>query len=72
MSSFFKGNVKLNEETVEWVISWLSSGESSFNETFCNTVPTPLGGSHETGFRQALTKGIRDFAEIKGLKKQMK
>jgi len=69
MSSFFKGNVKLNEETVEWVISWLSSGESSFNETFCNTVPTPLGGSHETGFRQALTKGIRDFAEIKGLKK---
>jgi len=68
-SSFFKGNVKLNEETVEWVISWLSSGESSFNETFCNTVPTPLGGSHETGFRQALTKGIRDFAEIKGFKK---
>ena len=69
MSSFFKGNVKLNEETVEWVISWLSSGESSFNETFCNTVPTPLGGSHETGFRQALTKGIRNFAEIKGFKK---
>lgn len=69
MSSFFKGNVKLNEETVEWVISWLNSGESSFNETFCNTVPTPLGGSHETGFRQALTKGIRDFAEIKGFKK---
>ena len=69
MSSFFKGNVKLNEETVEWVISWLSSGESSFNETFCNTVPTPLGGSHETGFRQALIKGIRDFAEIKGFKK---
>ena len=69
MSSFFKGNVKLNEETVEWVISWLNSGESSFNETFCNTVPTPLGGSHETGFRQALIKGIRDFAEIKGLKK---
>jgi len=68
-SSFFKGNVKLNEETVEWVISWLSSGESSFNETFCNTVPTPLGGSHETGFRQALTKGIRNFAEIKGFKK---
>ncbi len=69
MSSFFKGNVKLNEETVEWVISWLNSGESSFNETFCNTVPTPLGGSHETGFRQALIKGIRDFAEIKGFKK---
>ena len=68
-SSFFKGNVKLNEETVEWVISWLNSGESSFNETFCNTVPTPLGGSHETGFRQALTKGIRNFAEIKGFKK---
>jgi len=68
-SSFFGGNVKLNEETVEWVISWFNSGETNFNETFCNTVPTPLGGTHENGFRQALTRGMRSYAEIKGFKK---
>src|SRR6056300_559671 len=68
-SSLFSGSVKSGDETVEWAVSWLDKGESSFNETFCNTVPTPLGGSHELGFRQALVKGIRSFAEIKGFKK---
>ena len=68
-SSFFTGNVKSEAESVEWVISWLNSNEKSFSETFCNTIPTPLGGSHEIGFRQALTRGIRSFAEINGFKK---
>ena len=68
-SSFFQGNVKIGEETVEWVISWLADGEQGFTETFCNTVNTPLGGTHEIGLRLALTKGIRNFAELKGFKK---
>jgi len=68
-SSRFHGNVKIEGESVEWVITWLASNETSFTETFCNTVPTPLGGSHELGFRHALTKGIRNFADIKGFKK---
>ncbi len=68
-SSRFHGRVKIDDETVEWVIAWLSDNETSFIETFCNTVPTPLGGSHELGFRHALTKGIRNFADIKGFKK---
>ena len=68
-SSTFHGKVKIEDETVEWVIAWLAHDQLSFIETFCNTVPTPLGGSHELGFRHALTKGIRNFANIKGFKK---
>jgi len=68
-SSLFHGNVIIDDETVEWVVSWLANYETSFTETFCNTVNTPLGGTHETGFRLAMTKGIRSFAELKGFKK---
>jgi topoisomerase-4 subunit B len=68
-SSLFHGNVKIDNETVEWVISWLADHETGFTETFCNTVHTPLGGTHETGLRLAMTKGIRNFAELRGFKK---
>ena len=68
-SSLFHGNVKIDNETVEWVVSWLADHETGFTETFCNTVHTPLGGTHETGLRLAMTKGIRNFAELRGFKK---
>ena len=68
-SSLFHGNVRIDNETVEWVISWLADHEPGFTETFCNTVHTPLGGTHETGLRLAMTKGIRNFAELRGFKK---
>ena len=68
-SSLFHGNVKIDDETVEWVVSWLADSETGFTETFCNTVHTPLGGTHETGLRLAMTKAMRNFAELKGFKK---
>ena len=68
-SSLFHGNVNIGDETVEWAVSWLADQETGFTETFCNTVYTPLGGTHETGLRSAMTKGIRNFAELKGFKK---
>ena len=68
-SSLFHGNVNIDDEKVEWVVSWLTDQETGFTETFCNTVYTPLGGTHETGLRSAMTKGIRNFAELKGFKK---
>ncbi len=68
-SSLFHGNVAIDDEIVEWVVSWLADHETGFTETFCNTVHTPLGGTHETGLRLAMTKGIRNFAELKGFKK---
>ncbi len=68
-SSSFDGNVIIENETIEWSIRWFVENENSFIESFCNTVPTPLGGTHELGFRQALIKGVRNYAEIKGFKK---
>ncbi len=61
----FAGDVKFPEEQgkVEWAIAWPEDEEAFFN-SYCNTVPTPLGGTHEQGFRNALTKGIRAYGEL--------
>jgi topoisomerase-4 subunit B len=50
---------------LEWAAVWLD-GEDGFLHTYCNTVPTPLGGTHETGIRAALLKGLRAWAEHRG------
>ena len=47
---------------LEWACAWIERGDSSL-DTYCNTVPTPLGGTHEAGFRAALLKGLRAWAE---------
>ncbi len=53
---------------VEWAIAWplYSDGSTSW---YCNTVPTPDGGTHEQGLRAALTKALRTFGELTGTKK---
>nr|WP_232223253.1 DNA topoisomerase IV subunit B [Candidatus Paracaedibacter acanthamoebae] len=49
---------------VEWAITWLTApGEEGWYATFCNTVPTPQGGTHESGFRQAITRSLKEYAE---------
>ena len=52
----------------EWAIAWplWSDGSASW---YCNTVPTPDGGTHEQGLRSAITRGLRNFAELIGQKK---
>jgi topoisomerase-4 subunit B len=50
---------------LEWAAVWLD-GEDGFLHTYCNTVPTPLGGTHETGLRSALLKGLRAWGEHRG------
>jgi len=52
----------------EWAIAWplYSDGSTSW---YCNTVPTPDGGTHEQGLRMALTRGLRAFGELVGAKK---
>jgi topoisomerase IV subunit B len=61
----FAGDVKFPNEQgkVEWAIAWPEDEEAFFN-SYCNTVPTPMGGTHEQGFRNALTKGIRAYGEL--------
>ncbi len=46
----------------EWAVTWLD-GADGFLHSYCNTVPTPLGGTHEAGFRAALLKGVRAWGE---------
>ncbi|QNT79510.1 DNA topoisomerase IV subunit B [Entomobacter blattae] len=52
----------------EWAVAWLAEPSSSFS-SFCNTIPTPLGGTHENGFKSALVKGFRAWGEQRNQKK---
>ncbi len=54
--------------SVEWAVAWISS-EDGFSKSYCNTIPTPEGGTHESGLRTALTKGLRAYGELTGNKK---
>lgn len=53
---------------VEWAIGW-APGQSGFMQSYCNTIVTPQGGTHETGFKAALLKGLRNYGEMAGNKK---
>jgi topoisomerase-4 subunit B len=53
---------------LEWAASWLENGDG-FLHSYCNTVPTPLGGTHEAGWRAALVKGLRAWGEHRGNKR---
>ena len=69
-NSAFHGNIKLpdNAGRIELAISWPVHGEG-FIHSYCNTVPTPLGGTHEAGLRTALSKGLRGYGDMVGQKK---
>src|SRR5437763_4665101 len=50
---------------VEWAVAWVADADG-FVSSYCNTIPTQDGGTHEAGLRAALTRGIRDHAERAG------
>jgi topoisomerase-4 subunit B len=57
-----------DQGSAEWAVAWplYSDGSESY---YCNTIPTPDGGTHEAGLRAALTKGIRGFGDLVSNKK---
>ncbi|MBA2771208.1 MAG: DNA topoisomerase IV subunit B [Sphingomonas sp.] len=57
-----------SQGSAEWAVAWplWSDGSESY---YCNTIPTPDGGTHEAGLRAALTKGIRAFGDLVGNKR---
>jgi len=69
-AEYFKGRQDFpsGQGMVEWAVAWplWSEGGSSY---YCNTIPTPDGGTHEQGIRAALARGMRAFAELAGQKK---
>ena len=57
---------------VEWAIAWTAAGfgeADGFLQSYCNTVPTPEGGTHEAGLRAALTRGLKAYGELIGEKR---
>jgi topoisomerase IV subunit B len=49
--------------SVEWAVAWIAD-EDGFVRSYCNTIPTPDGGTHENGLRQALSKALRAYGEL--------
>ncbi|MFQ5775193.1 MAG: DNA topoisomerase IV subunit B, partial [Kiloniellaceae bacterium] len=58
------------EGHIEWAITW-PVDEDGFLSSYCNTVPTPDGGTHEQGLRGGLTKSLKAYGELIGNKKKV-
>jgi len=54
---------------VEWAVAWTADTDG-FLQSYCNTIPTPDGGTHESGLRSALLRGLKDHAERIGQEKR--
>ena len=74
VTEVFAGRVERDGRmgAVEWAAAFSETGfgdSDGFCQSFCNTVPTPMGGTHEQGLRAALSKGLRAHGELIGAKK---
>jgi topoisomerase-4 subunit B len=69
IDSFFNGRADLpdSQGRVEWAVCW-PDDEDGFLNSYCNTVPTPEGGTHEAGFKAALLRGLKGYAEMTNTK----
>ena len=54
--------------SVEWAVTWVGGGDAHIS-SYCNTVPTAEGGTHEQGLRNALNRGLKAYGELVGNKK---
>jgi topoisomerase IV subunit B len=66
----FTGEATLPEKQgrLEWAIAWPADGEGFLN-SYCNTVPTPEGGTHEAGLRSGLSRSLKAYGELVGNRK---
>ncbi len=55
---------------VEWAVAWTADADG-FSNSYCNTIPTPDGGTHESGLRSALLRGLKDHAARIGQEKRV-
>jgi topoisomerase-4 subunit B len=74
LTEIFAGRVERKGEAgaVEWAVVWSAAGfdeHDSFVQSYCNTIPTPDGGTHEAGLRAALTRSLKGYAEMTGDKR---
>ncbi|MAP24729.1 MAG: DNA topoisomerase IV subunit B [Rickettsiales bacterium] len=73
LENSFAGRVAFanDEGSIEWALNWCPDKDDSFT-SFCNTIPTPLGGAHESGFKSVFGKSLRAFGEMVKNKKAAK
>ncbi|MBF9036654.1 DNA topoisomerase IV subunit B [Rhodobacterales bacterium HKCCE2091] len=69
----FAGKVEFQERfgqpgSVEWAITW-TPARDGFIQSYCNTIPTPEGGTHEAGFWAAILKGLKAYGELANMRK---
>ncbi len=69
----FAGKVAFRERfgvagSAEWAVNW-TPARDGFTRSYCNTVPTPEGGTHEAGFWAAILKGVKAHGELAGVRK---
>jgi topoisomerase-4 subunit B len=64
-ADFFAGaqDFPADQGRVEWAVAWPLWSDGSYS-WYCNTIPTPDGGTHEQGLRQALVRSLRQFGEL--------
>lgn len=66
----FAGNIEREGKhgSVEWAVAWIADADG-FSRSYCNTIPTADGGTHENGLRSALSKSLREFGDRVGNRK---
>ncbi len=66
----FYFNTKISDEDgkIEGIINWFEAIEP-INESYCNTIKTPMGGTHESGFKTGVFKAFKEFSKLKYEKK---
>lgn len=62
----FLGSFSSDHEAVDWAATWLPN-DTIIAESYVNLIPTPLGGTHVSGFRTGLSEALRDFCEFRNL-----
>ena len=63
----FSGNLKGNNEAIDWALVWTMDGGPSVTESYVNLIPTPQGGTHVNGLRTGLTNSLREFCDFRNL-----
>ncbi|HVY12679.1 MAG TPA: DNA topoisomerase IV subunit B, partial [Alphaproteobacteria bacterium] len=64
-----QGELPVKGGKVEWAIAWPEDGEDGFCHSYCNTIPTPQGGTHENGMRTALLRSLRAYGDLTNKKR---
>ncbi|MBD8905563.1 DNA topoisomerase IV subunit B [Methylorubrum zatmanii] len=72
LDSIFSGKVTKpgSHGSLEWAVAW-TVADDGVSHSYCNTIPTPEGGTHESGLRVALLRGLREHAERVNQAKRM-